>query len=358
MINRVRSTTRKITDFTVGSIARTLLEAPAQEIDELYQQMMRGLVEAIPTAVYTSFNFPALPPEPATGPIRVTITSSASAIVIPAGSVFTRPDGAVTYTSTADVTITAGNTYGDVPVTANTAGAVGNTASGTVFTPVSPPQGFVSASNLAAFSNGAEAETEDARKLRFNSYIRTLARATNEALIYGLKTTNLANANGSITERVISAAIVEPYLLDPVNNPPALINAYIHNGAGSTSSALVTQAQKVIYGFYDAQGNAVAGWKAAGVNVTVAAATEQTVAITANLTAASGYTEADLITAAQQVIATYIVGLAVGATAIRAEIIALVMGIEGVSNFALTAPAADVVPASNVKLMPGTFAIS
>ncbi len=43
MVNHVRATTTKITDFRVGGVARTLLEAPAIEIDELYQQMFNGL---------------------------------------------------------------------------------------------------------------------------------------------------------------------------------------------------------------------------------------------------------------------------------------------------------------------------
>ena len=38
-INHARSVTEKITDFAPGSVARTLMEAPAVEVEELYLQM-------------------------------------------------------------------------------------------------------------------------------------------------------------------------------------------------------------------------------------------------------------------------------------------------------------------------------
>ena len=48
MINRMSATQNKVTDFNVGAVGRTLIEAPAIEIDQLYQQMFNGLKEAIP----------------------------------------------------------------------------------------------------------------------------------------------------------------------------------------------------------------------------------------------------------------------------------------------------------------------
>ena len=41
-----------------------------------------------------------------------------------------------------------------------------------------------------------------------------------------------------------------------------------------------------------------------------------------------------------------------------AEIIAILMGIDGVTNCAVTAPAADVTAAGNEKLLAGTLAIT
>lgn len=357
MINWMKVTQQKITDFSIGSIVRSMLEAIAAEIDQLYQQMFNGLVEAIPVATYNSFNFSALPELPATGLIRVTITSSATDTPIASGTTFTFSGANVTYTAENDQTITAGNTFVDVLTSANTAGSIGNCAQGQIFTMTPAPNGFVSATNLSPFANGVDAETDAERQLRFNAFIASLPRGTVAALNYGLKLTVVTDSQGNEIERVVYASVVEPYLAD-ASQPIALVNCYIHNGVGSTSSALVTLATQIINGYYDSTGAAVPGWKAAGVNVTVAAATELPLAVTGTLTAAAGADKPTLVTQAQQAIATYIQGLDIGVPALLAEIITLVMSITGVANFALTAPTADTTADNKTKLMPGAITIS
>lgn len=357
MINWMKATQNKLTDFNVGSVARTLVEAPAAEIDELYQQMFIGLKESIPVAVYNSFNFAAITELPATGLIRVTVTASASPILIAASTTFTPGSGDVLYVSNADVTIAPGSTFADVLVTCDTPGTVGNIPAGITFTAEPVIAGFVSASNLAAFVSGVDTESIDDRKNRFNAFIAALPRGTVAALTYGLNLTYLVDAQGNKIERVVSSSIVEPYVADNTQ-PIALVNCYIHNGVGSTSGALVTRAREVVYGYYDANGVAVPGWKAAGVKVDVFAASETTVAVTGVLTAVAGYDKPTLINQAQQIVYTYILSRPIGAPVIKAEIIALIMNIEGVFNIALTAPGADVTASASTKLMPGTIALT
>jgi uncharacterized phage protein gp47/JayE len=202
MMNWMKGTQTLVTDFNEGAIARTMVEAPAAELDELYQQMLNGLIEAIPVATYNSFQFGALPANDASGLVRVAITSSAQPQTISAGSVFSFAGGTVTYTSQADVTIPAGNTYGDVLVAANATGSAGNIATIEAFTLTPTPNGFVSAANLAPIINGYDAETESARQLRFNAFIASLPRGTPVALTYGLSTVQLTDALGNVTEKV------------------------------------------------------------------------------------------------------------------------------------------------------------
>lgn len=357
MVNHMRGVTTRITDYNVGSVARTLIEAPAIEIDALYQQMFNGLREGIPVAIYNAFDFAAGAATAATGTVRVTITSSAAAVTIGAGTRFVRSDGAMAYVSTADITIAAGQTYGDVPVAADVAGASGNLAAGDTFTPSPSPANFVSAGNSAPLRNGADAETDDERKARFAAYVQTLARGTVAALDYGLRTTQRTDANGLVVESVRRAAIIEPYVADPLQ-PVGWVKCYIHNGVGSTSGALVTAALQVVNGYVANDGTKVPGWKAAGVKVEVFAATETAVAVTGVVTAAAGYDAATLRAAVQQAIYAYLLDLDIGATAIRSEIIARAMEIEGVYNFTMSAPSGDTTAAATVKLMPGTFTLT
>lgn len=357
LVNRMRGTTAKINDYNVGGVARTMVEATAQEIEELYLQMVAGLVQAIPVSVYESFSFPALPATAASGLVRVTITSQPAPFRIAASTILTPIGGPLGYAAQLDTTIPAGNTFADVPVAAVTPGIAGNLPANSLFAIGNPPPGFLSASNLVAFQNGADAETPDQQKLRFNSYVSTLARGTLNALDYGLRLATVLDSQGNVVERVRYTSLVEPYLTDPTQ-PVALVQAYVHNGTGSTSPQLVSNALMSIDGSYDALGKPIPGWKAAGVKVTVAAATEQQVSVTGTIHLAPNQVAATVQAAVQAAISAYIAGLTIGAPYYLAEATALAMAMSGVANWTAALPAADVIPTASVKLMPGAFTLT
>jgi uncharacterized phage protein gp47/JayE len=357
MISRARTITQRITDYNVGSVARTLMEAPAQEIDQLYMELLFGLQEAIPTSVYTSFNFPALAATPASNLIRVTIAVQASAVVIPAGTLFTLADGSQSYASTADAVILAGASFGDVPVAAVVAGVAGNIPANGSFTPALSVPGFVSAINLSPFANGSDAETASARKVRFNAYIQTLSRGTVAALLYALtRLTVLTDTLGNVTEAVVSANIDEPYLSDPAI-PPGLVNAYIHNGVGGTSQALVQQAAAVLNGYVRTDGTKVAGYKAAGVVVQTYAASEIPVAVNGMLTIAPTYNPTTVVAAVTSAVFTYIQQISVGKPYLASVCNEIVMQIPGVLDWEVTTPPPYIQVSFSSKLMPGAFLI-
>lgn len=360
MINQMRGTQDRVTDFNIGSIARTLVEAPAIEVDELYQQMFIGLREAIPVSIYNAFGFDLLPPVVASGRVEVTITSSPSDTLISAGTVFKIENGKTDYESVNDVTITTGNTVADVLVRARTAGTVGNIPAGQNFTLQPTLSNLVSAINQSAFTNGRDTETEAQRKERFAQFVQTLNRGTVAAIEFGLTTADVTDSEGQVIERVSTASVVEPYTLDP-QEPIALVECYLHNGSAPASAALITRANEVIFGYTDEEGEKIPGWKAAGVHVDIFAATEVTVAVTGTLTAEPGYEVADLAAVAINEVTQYLLELPMdpdGSAAIRAEIIAIIMGVEGVYNVDLTLPAADVSATFSEKIMPGTITIT
>lgn len=356
-INWMRATTRKVTDYNVGSVARTLVEAPAAEIEQLYLQAFNGLKEAIPVSVYNSFSFDRLPAAPAAGIVRVTVTVSALVRLISAGTAFNNPGKRDTYLSISDISIPATASFVDVPVVCGAQGALGNIAALQVFTVTPVPDGFVSAINPAAFVSGVFQETDEERRLRFNAFIASLNRGTLAALDYGAKLTTLFDAGGNVAERVAAAAIVEPYLTD-VSQPVALVKVYVHNGTGGTSLPLVARCQKIIDGYVETNGSKVPGWKAAGVVVEVLAAAEQLVNVTATVWALPGFRAVDLVPQVTAAVTDYIRGLQIGDTAIRSEVISRGMDVDGVYNFIVTAPPIDITSASNVKLLPGVLNVA
>ena len=358
MLNRMRLATQVVTDFTVGSGVRTALEAVAQEIEELYRQIAAAVAAAIPVAIYNGFSFPPLAAIASSGLVRVVVAPPTTTLTIAAGTTFTAAAGGNLYTSTADATIAIGASFVDVPVVASTAGAASNLAAGTAFVLSTVPAGFVSAQNAVAFTNGSDAETDDARQIRFQGYVSTLSRGTNAALAYGASTTALTNGAGAITEQVKIVDVVTPLFSTtaPIFVYPVVI--YVHNGTGGTSAALVAQCQTIINGYTNAAGVLVPGFKAAGTPTTVEAATEQDLAVAATVFAAAGYTSADLVAPVETAISTYLTGLTIGASAIVAEIVAVAMAVPGVSDFQMTAPMANAAAGTGIKIMPGAYTIA
>lgn len=359
MINWCKAVTTKVTDYSIGSVVRTLLEAAAIEIEELYMRMLIGLKEAIPVSVYTSFGFNKLPALPASGMVRFTAPAAvASNLIVPAGTTVRVPGAAILYATTVENFIPTGSTFVDIPVAATTTGTPGNVAAAALTELVTPVTGISAVSNPNAFSNGRDAETDAERKTRFQDYISTLARGTKSALIYGVKTANLTNADGVITEYIGQASVLEPWLTDNAQ-PVGLVKLYVYSNSGVTSGGLITQAQKIIDGYYDANGVAVPGWKAAGVRVDVTAATSKAVAITGVVTVDSAYVAATVRSAVQAAMSAYIQGLDVGVTVQRAELVAIAKrDVPGVLNITMTVPAADVTCLISEKAVPGVFTLT
>lgn len=357
MINWMRAVQKIVTDFNVGSVVRSMLEAGAAEIDELYKQIFIGITEAIPVSIYTSFNFPPLAATPAGGLIPIVITAQAAPVLVAAGTLWVPNSGGVNYTQTANFVIAAGATTANIPVSAVQAGTIGNLAAGTLFNPTPVPTGFVSGSNVTAFINGLDAETPDNQKIRFNAYISTLARGTPAAIQFGLTTATLTDASGNVTERVATAQVVEPWKTD-ASQPVSLVRGYIYNGVGGTSVTLVARAQKVVDGFYDINNNPVPGWKAAGVQAVIAAVTEVPTNIAGVLTAKPGFDKPTLIGLATPALFAFMQQLVTGTDLLVSDLITLVKKIPGVSNIVFSAPTTDIAGVVGQKLTPGAITLT
>ena len=359
LINVVRATTNKVTDFNRGSVIRTMLEATAAEIEELYLQMYLGIKEAIPVSVFTTFGFNRQAAESAGGTIRFSTGGSlaSSVIPIPLGTVVRVPGTSLTYATTAASFIAIGNSYVDVLVAAQASGLAGNVGADLITELVTPVAGVASVTNPSPFVNGRDVETDDERRVRFQGYISSLARGTKAAIAYGAKTVTLTDSLGVITEYVAHANVVEPWVADSAQ-PISLVRVYIHNGASATSGTLVTRCQQVIDGYYDG-GTAVPGWKAAGVQCIVSAASDQAVNVTGTVTIAGGYSSVDVLAACTNAVKDYLQGMAVGEDVRLSELVAIIRrDVEGAFNVTLSAPTGDVAVADNAKAISGTVTLS
>lgn len=357
MINVSRAANSKITDYSVGSVARTLMEAPAIEIEELYLQMLLGLQEAIPVSVFTSFDFSRLPAVAASGTVRFACESSTELIIIPAGTRIKSANLSIEYLTKSDAFIQAGSTYTDVSAACASTGAFTNCAAGTLTAMVMPISGVTSVANLVEFGNGADIESDSARKSRFQHYVTTLSRGTVSALRYGASQSTVSNQAGDVIEVAEHVAIIEPYLTNAAQ-PVGLVSVYLHNGVGATSGDLISAVSKNLHGYTASDGTLVPGWKAAGVQVNVYAATEVAINITASIVMIGGSSNVQALVLAKAATDAYLLSLGIGEDVIQSELVASIMSIDGIYNVTMSTPLVDVVITSTQKAMPGAAALS
>ncbi len=265
LILTARAHTDRITDYNLGSVARTLLEAPALELDALYQAMHFGLLDAIPVALYEGFGFAALSAGAASGYVTLTLASPAlEAISIPTGARLVHSEAEAVYQTQAEAVILTGQTTVTVRIAATTTGALGNREAGELAEyRVTDPAGLsgLTVANPQAIAGGREAETTDERRVRFIQYVQSLARGTVASLIYCARQGQLLAGSGLVMERVQRVCVEET---------AGHVNLYIWNGSGNTSANLCAHVQTLVDGAFDPDTQQwIAGYRPAGMAVNV-----------------------------------------------------------------------------------------
>lgn len=309
MLNYVRSTTGKVTDLQPGSVTRTIIEAPAAEIEELYVQVFNGIKEAIPVAVYNSINFPKLTPHYANGIVTVIRKTALSApLTVPKGTGFLARDGRI-YQTVADQTWPAKDAAGNdvlsfrFPVVSQNPGLSQNAAAGEInASPFFNPADYTFSSTDMV--NGADEESDSARDIRFAEYIKSLSRGTEAALMYGASTAALYDAAGNVTESVSRVSLT-------VSTGTVRVNIWGSNGA--PSPALVSRTQEIELGYRDSAGNIIPGYAAAGVRCQVASMAQRPIDVNFTLEMFAGFSlTAAIVQAVKDALTSYLYNVQAG----------------------------------------------
>lgn len=288
MVNHAKATQNKVTDFEVGSVIRTIMESSAVEIEELYQKVFSGILDAIPTSIYKAFDFELIEETAASGTVRITFAGPiVDSFTIPAGSVFSAPAVSLKFLSASNVVVPVGATSASVTVVCQTAGTVGNVGAGAITTSASfsLPVGAVVSND--AITSGRDAQTESERKARFVEFILSLSRGTVPALTYAVRQAQIVNGAGQLIEYASRVGVVEE---------AGRVFIYIYGSGGVASPALIAKAQQIIDGYRDPDtGNPVPGYRAAGVQVVVIPMAERAVNVTLNVQLLFGVDPSDAI---------------------------------------------------------------
>ena len=270
--------------------------------------------------------------EKAAGVIRFAAADKVTAACpIEKGTVCMTAEG-VRFETTEDAAIAVGSQWVDVPAQAVEAGAGGNVIAGTVTLLSAMPVGVVQCTNPAAFSGGCDAESDEALRGRVLASYQRLPNGANAAYYEqeAMRYPGVAAAKAVGRARGIGT-----------------VNVVIATHAGVPDAALLAAVET------DLQKK-----REIAVDVKVLAPTVETVAVTAALKAAPGYTFAEAKAGAQSALEALFTGGLLGKSVTTARLLTLLCGVEGVENVHLTAPAADVAVGSTELPMLGTVTLS
>ena len=270
--------------------------------------------------------------EKAVGTLRFAAADKVTAVCpIEKGTVCMTAEG-VRFETTEDAAIAVGSQWVDVPAQAAEAGAGGNVIAGTVTLLSAMPVGVVQCTNPAAFSGGCDAESDEALRGRVLASYQRLPNGANAAYYEqeAMRYPGVAAAKAVGRARGIGT-----------------VNVVIATHAGVPDAALLAAVET------DLQKK-----REIAVDVKVLAPAVETVAVTAALKAAPGYTFAEAKAGAQSALEALFTGGLLGKSVTTARLLTLLCGVEGVENVHLTAPAADVAVGSTELPMLGTVTIS
>lgn len=184
----------------------------------------------------------------------------------------------------------------------------------------------------AAFSGGCDAESDEALRGRVLASYQRLPNGANAAYYEqeAMRYPGVAAAKAVGRARGIGT-----------------VNVVIATHAGVPDAALLAAVET------DLQRK-----REIAVDVKVLAPAVETVAVTAALKAAPGYTFAEVKAGAQSALETLFTGGLLGKSVTTARLLTLLCGVEGVENVHLTAPAADVAVDATELPMLGTVTLS
>lgn len=334
MIRWTRGVTTRLTDFRVGSKIRTMYEATALVIEELYDKVYRSMKSIIEDNIYSIIGFTKEPATYASGTVTMSrVTPAEENYIVPAGTaVLSRANqykAPLQYRTTADALLAVGTTSVLIPVVCTTAGKDGNVGAGEVTDFLIQPVGIESVTNVSAIMGGVPEETKEDQKSRFQGFIEANARGVLQSIEYGATLASIENTDGVVTERVQQAVAVEDL---PARKGE--VDVYIWNGVGDASVALKSLVNKHLLGYYDGDGNPVYGYKPAGTQVNVYTAPITRITLKAIITP-EGVTVEDLKPLVEQTVDSYFGSKKLGQLFIQTALESDIKRIEGVKDVKL-----------------------
>ena len=252
----------------------------------------------------------------AQGTIRFSTDSAAATdLAVPAGTICLTAGG-VRFETTQEAVLEAGETAVDVPARAVEPGAAGNAAAGTIRAMAVAPVGVSGCTNPAGFSGGTDEEDDEALRARVLETYQRMPNGANAAFYQ----------QGAMSFPQVAAASVIP-------RPRGVgsVDVIIATAAGVPDQSLLTEVED----YFEAR-------REIAVDVQVKAPEVESVTVTARVRPAEGRDGEEVCQAVEEAVQSWFDGRLLGRDILRAKLGDLIFSVDGVENYVLDAPAADV----------------
>lgn len=360
MATSVQQKAKVLVDFTVGSVTRAVVEATAQVVIWL-EGLILLLLQATRAATSSGadldswmldYGLTRLAATASTGQVTFSRFTPTYQAVIPVGTVIQTADGTQQFTVIADTNQTAYNAalggyviaagIGSAVATvqAVNTGSVTNVLANTITTLTQAVQYVDTVTNAAGFTNGADAETDGAFRVRFITYINGLSKATKTAI---------GNAILAVKQG-ISYVLVENQTYGGVSQP-GYFYAVVDDGTGSPPSTLLSSVA-----------NAIDAVRPLCSTFAVFAPVVVTANVAMTITTAAGYSHSAVVALVQAALQSYINSLTIGQTLSYTRLAQVAYdaspGVTNVTGTTLNSGTADLAATNQQIVKYGTVAVA
>lgn len=224
--------------------------------------------------------------------------------------------GLVRFETTAPAVMEAGEMTADVPIRALEPGRLGNVSAGTIVSMAVAPMGISGCTNPECCAGGADGEEDEALRARVLETFKRLPNGANSAFYQ----------QGALSfEQVAAAAVIpRPRGVGSVDVVPATL-------AGVPGQELLAELED-----YFEEKREIA------VDLKVRAPETVAVNIAVEVEKEEGQNQEEVLTRVEKAIRGWFTGRLLGQRILRARLGELIFHCEGVANYSITAPAADV----------------
>ena len=252
-------------------------------------------------------------------------------LTIPAGTVCMTA-GLVRFETTQEAVLQAGETMVETTAAAVEPGASGNVAAGTIRTMAVAPVGVSRCTNPEGFSGGLDEESDEELRERVLETFQRMPNGANAAFY---------EQSAMSFPQVAAAAVV--------SRPRGVgsVDVVVSTAAGVPDSELLEELQA-----YFEERREIA------VDVLVRAPEVQDVDVTIQIQTAANRDGETVRQAVEQAVRSWFDGRQLGQSILRARLGQLIFDVDGVENYVLTAPAADVTVESDVLPMLKTLSVT